>query len=231
MNNVMFSSMFFGVSLSLVAYWIGMLLKKRFKLPLFNPLLISVVIVIVALCVLKIDYSTYKSSTESISFLLTPSTICLAIPLYQQLDILKKNWKAVFISIAAGTAASLSSVLLMAVVFGLTHEQYATLLPKSVTTAIAVGISDMWGGMVSITSAVVIITGVVGGVTADFIFKFAKIEEPVAKGLACGTAAHAIGTSKAMELGEVEGAMSSLSIAVAGVLTAVAAAFFISLYK
>ncbi len=230
MNEAIFSSMFFGVSISLVAYWIGMLLKKQFKLAIFNPLLISVIIVITVLCGLKIDYSSYKASTESISFLLTPSTICLAIPLYQQFDILKKNWKAVVASITAGTVASLSSVLLMAILFGLTHEQYATLLPKSVTTAIAVGISEVWGGMVSITSAVVIITGIVGGVSADFVFKLAKIEEPVAKGLACGTSAHAIGTSKAMELGEVEGAMSSLSIAVAGVLTSLVASVFARLY-
>lgn len=230
MNEAIFSSMFFGVSISLVAYWIGMLLKKRFKYAIFNPLLISVIIVITVLCGLKIDYSSYKASTESISFLLTPSTICLAIPLYQQFDILKKNWKAVVVSITAGTVASLSSVLLMAILFGLTHEQYATLLPKSVTTAIAVGISEVWGGMVSITSAVVIITGIVGGVSADFVFKLAKIEEPIAKGLACGTSAHAIGTSKAMELGEVEGAMSSLSIAVAGVLTSLVASVFARLY-
>lgn len=230
MNEAIFSSMFFGVSISLVAYWIGMLLKKQFKLAIFNPLLISVIIVITVLCGLKIDYSSYKASTESISFLLTPSTICLAIPLYQQLDILKKNWKAVLVSITAGTLASMSSVLLMAILFGLTHEQYATLLPKSVTTAIAVGISEVWGGMVSITSAVVIITGIVGGVSADFVFKLAKIEEPVAKGLACGTSAHAIGTSKAMELGEIEGAMSSLSIAVAGVLTSLVASVFARLY-
>ena len=207
-----------------------MLLKKKITSAIFNPLLIAVIIVILVICGLDIDYSTYKASTECITFLLTPSTICLAIPLYQQLNILKKNWKAVLVGITAGTIASLYGILLMAMLFGLTHEQYVTLLPKSVTTAIAVGISDTWGGIISITSAVVVITGVVGNVSADFIFKFAKIEDPVAKGLACGTSAHAIGTSKAMELGEIEGAMSSLSIAVAGVMTAVAASFFAGLY-
>lgn len=230
MNEVLFSSMFFGVSVSLIAYWIGMLLRKKLATAIFNPLLIAVVIVILVICGLNIDYITYKASTECISFLLTPSTICLAIPLYQQLEILKKNWKAVVIGITAGTLASLLGILFMAVLFGLTHEQYVTLLPKSVTTAIAVGISDSWGGMISITSAVVIITGIVGNIIAELVFKLAKIEEPVAKGLACGTSAHAIGTSKAMELGAVEGAMSSLSIAVAGVLTAVAASFFANMY-
>lgn len=230
MKEALFSSMFFGVALSLIAYWIGMLLRKKLTSPIFNPLLIAVIIVVVVICGLNIDYSTYKTSTECISFLLTPSTICLAIPLYQQLEILKKNWKAVFVGITAGTLASLFGILLMAVLFGLTHEQYVTLLPKSVTTAIAVGISDSCGGMISITSAVVVITGIVGNVIAEIVFKLARIEEPVAKGLACGTSAHAIGTSKAMELGEVEGAMSSLSIAVAGVLTAIAASFFAGLY-
>lgn len=230
MNEVLFSSMFFCVSVSLIAYWIGMLLRKKLASAIFNPLLIAVVIVIFVICGLNIDYSIYKASTECISFLLTPSTVCLAIPLYQQLNILKENWKAVLVGITAGTFASLFGIFLMAVLFDLTHDQYVTLLPKSVTTAIAVGISDSWGGMIAITSAVVIITGIVGNIIAEFVFKLAKIEEPVAKGLACGTSAHAIGTSKAMELGEIEGAMSSLSIAVAGVLTAIAASFFVGLY-
>lgn len=230
MSEILSSSLFFGVTVSLLTYWAGMLLKKRFRSPLFNPLLISVILTIIILLVFDIEYTTYNDSAKYLSYLLTPSTVCLAIPLYQQLTILKKNWKAIIFGIAAGTLASLGSILLLSMVFGLTHEQYVTLLPKSVTTAIALGISGELGGMVAITSACVVITGILGNAIAESVLKLARIEDPVAKGLACGTSAHAIGTAKAMELGELEGAMSSLSIAVAGVMTVLAASFFAGLY-
>ena len=230
MSDILSSSLFFGVTVSLLTYWVGMLLKKRFRSPLFNPLLISVVLTIIILLVFDVEYTEYNDSAKYLSYFLTPSTVCLAIPLYQQLEILKKNWKAVIIGIAAGTLASLGSILLLSVVFGLTHEQYVTLLPKSITTAIALGVSEELGGMAAITSACVVITGILGNAIAEAVLKLARIEEPVAKGLACGTSAHAIGTAKAMEFGEREGAMSILSICVAGVLTVLAASFFAGLY-
>lgn len=219
MSEILSSSLFFGVTVSLLTYWVGLLLKKCFRSPLFNPLLISVVLTIIILLLFDVDYDRYNEGAKYLSYLLTPSTVCLAIPLYQQLEILKKNWRAVIFGIAAGTLASLFSILLLSVAFGLSHEQYVTLLPKSVTTAIALGVSGELGGMVAITSASVVITGILGNAIAESVLKLARIEEPVAKGLACGTSAHAIGTAKAMELGELEGAMSSLSIAVAGVMT------------
>lgn len=230
MSEILSSSLFFGVTVSLLTYWIGMLLKKKFRSPLFNPLLISVVLTIIILLVFDVEYTEYNDSAKYLSYFLTPSTVCLAIPLYQQLEILKKNWKAVILGIAAGTLASLGSIFLLSVAFGLTHEQYVTLLPKSITTAIALGVSEELGGMVAITSACVVITGILGNAVAESVLKLTRIEEPVAKGLACGTAAHAIGTAKAMELGELEGAMSSLSICVAGVMTVLAASFFAGLY-
>lgn len=141
----------------------------------------------------------------------------------------EKNIKAIAAGIVSGVLASLVSVLLLAKLFGLSHEEYVTLLPKSITTAIGMGVSEELGGIVTITVAVIIITGVLGNVIADAVYKIAKIEEPVAKGLALGTSAHAIGTAKAMELGEVEGAMSSLAIAVAGLLTVIAASVFAGL--
>ena len=152
--------------------------------------------------------------------------MCLAVPLYQQLSLLKKNIKAVAAGILAGVLASMVSVLLMAKLFGLSHEEYVTLLPKSITTAIGMGVSQELGGIATITVAVIIITGVLGNMLADFVYKAARIEEPIAKGLALGTSAHAIGTARAMELGQVEGAMSSLAIAVAGLLTVAAASVF-----
>ena len=148
------------------------------------------------------------------------------MPLYRQISLLRKNLKAVIAGILSGVLASMVSVLILAKLFGLSHEEYVTLLPKSITTAIGMGVSDELGGIVTITVAVIIITGVLGNMIAEVVCKVAKIEEPIAKGLALGTSAHAIGTAKAMEMGEVEGAMSSLAIAVAGLVTVVAASMF-----
>ena len=162
----------------------------------------------------------------NISYLLTPATVCLAVPLYEQMSLLKKNFKAVAAGIVSGVLASLVSVLVLAKLFGLSHEQYVTLLPKSITTAIGMGISEELGGIVTITVAVIIITGILGNVIAELVCKVFHIQEPIAKGLALGTASHAIGTAKAMEMGPVEGAMSSLAIAVAGLLTVIGASVF-----
>ena len=223
------NSVFFGTFVSLGAYEIGLLMKRKFKLAIFYPLLISIFCVMGILMVLGVDYESYEEGGKYISYLLTPATVCLAVPLYQQLHLLKKNIKAIAAGIVSGVLASLVSVLLLAKLFGLSHEEYVTLLPKSITTAIGMGVSEELGGIVTITVAVIIITGVLGNVIADAVYKIAKIEEPVAKGLALGTSAHAIGTAKAMELGEVEGAMSSLAIAVAGLLTVIAASVFAGL--
>ncbi|MBQ4562850.1 MAG: LrgB family protein [Lachnospiraceae bacterium] len=229
MSEFFSSALFFGVTLSLVTFWIGLLCKKKFRLPLFNPLLIAVILTIIVLLIFDVDYTTYNDSAKYLSYLLTPTTICLAIPLYEQLTILKKNIKAVLIGIGAGVLSSLGSILLLSAAFGLSHEQYLSLLPKSITSAIAVGLSEELGGVVALTAFGVTITGIFGNVIAESVLKLFRIEEPVAKGLACGTAAHAIGTAKAMEFGELEGAMSSLSIAVAGLMTVMAASIFANL--
>ena len=231
MTQFMSNSLFFGAAISLIAYEAGLLLKRKFKMAIFNPLLIAIIAVIAVLCLLHIDYDTYNQSGQYISYLLTPATVCLAVPLYQQMELLKKNLKAVIIGIVSGVLASLVSVLILAKLFSLSHEQYVTLLPKSITTAIGMGVSEELGGIVTITVAVIIITGVLGNMIAEtvedgYMIKLARIEEPIAKGLALGTSAHAIGTAKAMELGEIEGAMSSLAIAVAGLLTVVGASVF-----
>ena len=230
MSNFLSSSLFFGVTISLITYWIGLLAKKKFRLALFNPLLISVSLTIIILLIFDVDYVTYNDGAKYLSYLLTPSTICLAIPLYQQLEILKKNLKVILISIAAGTFSSLFSVLLLSIAFGLNHEQYVTLMPKSITTAIATGVSGEFGGITAVTATAVAITGIWGNVIAEFVLKRFKINHPIAKGLACGTSAHAIGTVKAMEFGELEGAMSSLSIAVTGLMTVLAASVFANLW-
>lgn len=226
MKDFVGDSVFFGVLISIVTYECGILLKKKWKLAVLNPLLLSVLAVMGILAVFKIDYNIYYEGAKYLSYLLTPATVCLAVPLYEKISLLKQYAGAIMGGILSGVLTSLVSILVCAVLFGFTHEQYVTLLPKSITTAIGMGISEELGGMVTITVAVIIITGVFGNMTAELVLKVFHIEEPVAKGIAIGSASHAIGTVKAMEIGEVEGAMSSLSIAVAGLLTVIGASVF-----
>lgn len=228
MSNFWSNTIFYGVVISLVSYEIGLLLKKRYKSALLNPLLISICCVIAVNLLLKVDYKTYNQGGQYLSFLLTPATVCLAIPLYRQLSLFKQNWKAILCGLIAGIIAGGIGILVLAMIFGLNHQQYVTLLPKSVTTAIGIGISQELGGLVAITTAAIVITGILGNVIAESIFSLFKITDPIARGLALGNSAHAIGTARAMELGEVEGAMSSLAIAVAGILTVISASVFAS---
>ena len=220
------TSLFAGVSLSLIAYLIGMALKKRFKLGIFNPLLISILISILVLVVSDIDYEVYNEGAKYLSWLLTPATVCLAIPLYEQWELLKKNSWAVLLGLLAGTVTSLVTILVLAKLFGLSHEEYVTMLPKSITTAIGMGVSEELGGYVTITVAVIVITGVLGNMFGELVCKIFRITEPISKGLAFGASSHAIGTAKAIELGKVEGAMSGLAIAVSGILTVILAPVF-----
>ena len=229
MTQFMSNSLFFGAAISLIAYEAGLLLKRKFKMAIFNPLLIAIIAVIAVLCLLHIDYDTYNQSGQYISYLLTPATVCLAVPLYEQFELLRKNLKAVIAGIISGVFTSMTCILVLALLFRFDHQQYVTLLPKSITTAIGMGVSEELGGYVTITVAVIIITGIFGYITADAVLKLFHIEEPIAKGIAIGSASHAVGTAKAMELGEIEGAMSSLSIAVSGILTVVAAMVYANL--
>ena len=226
MREIITNSAFFGVFISILGYEVGLLIKKKLKSPVFNPLLIAIIFVIGTLLLLGIDYDSYNEGAKYISYLLTPATVCLAVPLYEQLTLLKRNWKAIITGIASGVITSLTSVFLFALVFGLTHEEYVTLLPKSITTAIGMELSREMGGIVTISVAVIVVTGIFGNVMAEIICRLFRIKEPVARGIAIGTASHAVGTAKAMEMGREEGAMSSLAIAVAGILTAVLISVF-----
>lgn len=226
MKEILSDSLFFGVFVSVMGYQLGIILKKKFGFAIFNPLLVSIIFVMLILKLLHVDFDSYNEGAKYLSYLLTPATVCLAIPLYQQLELLKSNLKAVAIGILSGVLASMCSILIFARLFEFTHEQYVTMLPKSITTAIGMGVSEELGGIVTITVATIIITGILGNVIADFVCKIFRITHPIAKGLALGTAAHAIGTAKAMEMGEVEGAMSSLAIAVAGLCTVLGASVF-----
>ena len=226
MNEFAASSVFFGVFVTLAAYFLGLKVKEKPGLAIMNPLLIAIVLVMLLLRGLDIDYAAYNQSARLVSSLLTPATVCLAVPLYEQLQLLKRHKAAILTGVISGVLTSLVCVLVLAMLFRLDHAAYVTLLPKSITTAIGMGVSEQLGGHVSITVAVIIITGVIGNMIAESVCRAFHITDPIARGVAIGTASHAIGTTKAMELGEVEGAMSSLSIVVAGVLPVAGASVF-----
>lgn len=220
------NSVFFGVLVSLGSYGIGMWLKRKTGLSLMTPLFVAITLVICILLLFNIDYPTYKRGADVISYMLTPATICLAVPLYQQVEQLKKNYKAVLAGVTSGVLSSLVSILILAMLFHLDHATYVTFLPKSITTAIGIGVSEELGGCVAVTVVVIIVTGVIGNIFAEKFLRLIKIEEPIAKGIAIGSASHAVGTSKAMEMGAVEGSMSSLSIVVCGIMTVIGASIF-----
>lgn len=229
LNAFLQSSAVWGVMLTLAAFALGTLINRKTGKAICNPLLLGSIFVIIVLTVLEIPYPDYKASAAPINYLLLPATISLAIPLYEKWELLKKNAAAILAGIAVGTVVSLCSAWLLALLLHLSREQYVTLLPKSVTTAISMDISAELGGIVALTGAVVILTGIAGNLLAESVCKWFKITEPIAKGVGIGTAAHAVGTSRALQMGEVEGAMSGLSIAVAGVLTAVLCPVFANL--
>ena len=226
MNDIFETSVFFGAVISLLCYGVGVVLHNKTKLAVINPLLIAIIAVIAILALGGIEYETYNSGAKYISYLLTPATVCLAVPLYEQTQLLKKNLKAVAAGIVSGVLTSLLCITVLAVILGLSHEEFVTFLPKSITTAIGMGVSEELGGFVNLTVVVIIITGILGNVIGKFVCRIFKITEPVAVGIAFGSSSHAIGTAKAMEIGEVEGAMSSLSIVVSGVLTVIGASLF-----
>ena len=228
MKDLLCNSVFFGVVVSIIGYELGLFLKKKFNKAIFNPLLISIIFVMIIVVISGVDFESYNNGAKYLSYLLTPATVCLAIPLYEQLDLLKNNLKAIMLGIFAGVVSSLTSMFLFSLIFQFTHEQYVTLLPKSITTAIGMGISEELNGIVTITVAVIIVTGILGNIVAEITCRIFHIHEPIAKGIAIGTASHAIGTAKAMEMGEIEGAMSSLAIVVSGLLTVVGASIFVN---
>ena len=230
MNELFVNSTMIGVVISLLAYQIGTLLRSKTKSALCNPLLISIILVGGVLLLLDIDYESYQKSAKYLSYLLTPATVSLAIPLYEKLDLLKKHLGAILAGIFSGVLTSFISILAMSILFNLSHSEYVTLLPKSITMAIGMDVSKEFGGYIAITAASIIITGISGNIIGGFVCRCFRIKHPISKGLALGTSSHAIGTAKAMEMGEVEGAMSSLSIVVAGLLTVLLASIFAMLY-
>ena len=212
-------SPYFGVALSIVAFWIGVKLNHKLKTPVCNPLIVAIVLIVGVLLVFDIPYDTYNVGGELINMFLAPATACLAVAIYTKLDILKQYWLPILVGCTAGSAASMGSVYGMFRLFGLDESMTVSLLPKSVTTPIAVSISEPGGGVVPITVVAVIFTGILGSIIAPFLIRLFHVSDPVAAGLAIGSCSHAVGTSKAIEIGEVEGAMSGLAIGICGIIT------------
>lgn len=211
----------FALVATLGAYEIGLWCRKKWNNPLCNPLLIATLLVMGLLLVTKIPNGSYQTGASLFGWLLTPATVCLALPLYRQVKVLKKQLPAILAGVTAGTVTSLVCVFALAKVFGLDKSLTVSLLPKSVTTAMGMVLSELSGGVGSITAAAIIITGILGSLFGSVLCKLFKLKDPISQGVAFGTASHVIGTSRASELGEMQGAVSSLSLAVAGLLTAV----------
>lgn len=226
MREFLSGSLFLGALLSLACYALGLMLKRRFRLALFNPLLIATLCVIGVLTALDVDYAAYEKSASVISYFLTPATVCLAVPLYEKLTLLKKHWKAMLAGLLAGVVCGLGCTFLLSLLFSFPHELYASLLPKNITAAIGYGLADELGGMVPVTASAIMIAGISGSVAGEGVLRLFGVKNPVAKGFAMGAASHAIGTARAMEMGDTEGAMSSLAIVAAGLTTVVIAPFF-----
>ena len=226
MVEILSNSAYFGLVISLFSYQIALIIKNRLKFVLFNPLLVSVALCIGILLTCDVSYEKFMASSEMIGYLLIPATASLAVPLYEQIELLKSNWVAILAGIVSGILAGLTTIFILALLFGLNHELYVTLLSKSVTTPIGIAISSQLGGIVTISVSVIIITGVSGAMLGEYIFKWLKIDASIAQGVALGTASHAMGTAKAIELGDIQAAMASLSIAVTGILTFLGAWIF-----
>ena len=214
------SSPFFGIALSILAYWVGIRVQKKTGLLACNPLIIAMVLV-AGVLLLRIPYECYNAGGEIINMFLAPATACLAVSVYSKLSLLRRCWLPILVGCIMGSLASMGSVLLMCRLFGLDGALTASLLPKSVTTPIAVSISSSHGGMTPITVVAVILTGILGSVLSPALIRLFRVKDPVAAGLAIGACSHAVGTSRALELGETQGAMSGLAIGICGIVTVI----------
>ncbi len=220
----------FGITITLLAFEIGIYLNNKIKLAIFNPLFVSQALIILFLLKFDISVDAYNKGGQLISFFLAPATVILAVPLYRKFKLLKTNVMPIVIGITVGSIAGMASAILLGKLFGIDKLLKISMLPKSVTLPIGLEISAQLGGLSAITVAATVITGIFGTITGAYICKIFRVKDKVAVGVAIGTAAHALGTTKAMELGETEGAMSSLSIGVAGLITVVLAPVMVKLF-
>ncbi|MBU3180306.1 LrgB family protein [Clostridium psychrophilum] len=216
--NDLITSPIFGVIISLIAYEIGIYIKKKGKLSIFNPLLIAIIILIFFLEKFDITYANYNNGGQIISFFLFPATVALALPMYKKFDLFKKNAVSILIGILSGAISGFICVVFFSKLFGLTNELTESLIPKSITTPIGIALSKQLGGFSSITVVAIIMTGIIGSIVGPFSHKVFRIKDKVALGIAMGASAHALGTARSMEIGEIEGAMSGITMAISGIL-------------
>ena len=229
MSDILRESAFFGAALTIIAFDVCNLIAKKLKNPIFNPFLMATVLIIAILVAMGISYEEYNISAQHLFYFATPSTVCLAVPLYRKVQALKDNLAAILGSIVCGIFANMVIICALCFALGLGHDAYASLVPKSVTTPIALALCGEYAGIQSITVLAVLFTGIVGNVMGKTLLDLVRVKHPVSRGLAMGSSAHAIGTAKAMEFGQTEGAMAGLAIAITGVLTVVIAPFFVNL--
>lgn len=225
----LFSTPIFGIVISIICFEMGIILMKKTKFPLFNPLLVAIVIIVGVLVVFEIPLDSYEIGGDMISFFLSPITVILAVPLYKQFDLVKKHFLPIIVGITTGVVTSFASVIVLSNALGLDESLCFSLIPKSITTPMGVALSDTINGISGITVMAVILTGICGAVISPLVFKLIKLENPVAEGIAIGTSAHAVGTSKAIEMSEIHGAMSGVSIGIAGIVTVVLVPILIKL--
>ena len=224
--NELVSSAFFGLTLTVLAYWVGMTIQKKSGLVICNHMIIAAGLIVLVLKGFGISYEQYYVGASIVNMLLGPATACMALAIYQKRELLKENWLPVLLGCLAGAVTTVVTVLVMSRMFGLSTEMTVSLLPKSVTTPIASAISESHGGIVSITVAAVIFTGILGNLTAPFLVKLFRVKDPMAAGLGIGDCAHGTGTAKALEMGRTEGAMSGLAIGICGIITSILALGF-----
>lgn len=217
----LWTSPYFGIALSILAFWTGEKLQTKLKSPLCNPLLFAILVIVVILLVFRIPYDSYNEGGAVINMFLAPATACLAVSIYTKIQILKENALPIVVGCTVGSLTSMGSVYLLCKLFGLDGAMTASLLPKSITTPIAVEVCQTHGGIVPVTVIAVIFTGILGSILAPFLLRLFRVKNPITAGLAIGACSHAVGTSKALELGETEGAMSGLAIGVCGIITVI----------
>lgn len=219
-------SPFFGIALTVLAYWVGVTVHRKTQLVFCNAMIISVSMVIIVLLVFDIPYESYYVGGGIINMFLAPATACLAVSIYSKRELLKQYWLPVLVGCMVGVVSSVGSVLLLCKAFGLDRAMIMSMLPKSVTTPIAVAVAEGQGGIPSIAVAAVIVTGIFGNLAAPALIKVFRVKDPLAAGLGIGACSHALGTAKALEIGETEGAMSGLAMGLCGIITAIVALSF-----
>lgn len=220
---------YFLLALTFVVFLGARLLQRRTGLSLLNPILVSIILLITILSVCGIDYEAYSEGGGYIDFWLKPAVVALGVPLYRQLESIRKQLLPIVVAELAGCIAGIVSVVVVAELLGASREVVLSLVPKSVTTPIAMEVSEAIGGIPALTAAVVVCTGIFGGMTGFRMMKMSRVKSPIAQGLSMGTAAHAIGTSAAVDVGYRYGAFSSLGLTVNGLFTALLTPFILDL--